>query len=50
MQKFALKLLLTSLVVRRRSKRIDGAQLAASLVTLVVIVSVGLYVWTHGPY
>ena len=41
MQKFALKLLLTSLVVRRRSKRIDGAQLAASLVTLVVIVSVG---------
>jgi hypothetical protein len=50
MQKFAFKLLLTNLIVRRGSKRIDGAQLAASLLTLVVIVSVGLYVWSHGQY
>jgi hypothetical protein len=50
MQKFALRLLLTSLIVRRGSKRIDGAQLAASLLTLVVIVLVGLYMWSHGEY
>jgi len=50
MQKFALKLLLTSLIVRRKSKRIDGAQLAASLLTVVVIVLVGLHVWSHGQY
>jgi hypothetical protein len=50
MQKFALKLLLTGLIVRRGSKRIDGVQLAASLLTLVVIVLVGLYVWSHGQY
>jgi hypothetical protein len=50
MQKFALKFLLTSLIVRRGSKRINGAQLAASLLTVVVIVLVGLYVWSHGQY
>jgi hypothetical protein len=50
MQKFALKLLLTSLIVRRGSKRIDGAQLAAPLLTLAVIILVGLYVWSHGQY
>ena len=50
MQKFVLKLLLTSLVFRRGSKRIEGAQLVASLLTLVVIISVGLYVWAHGLY
>ena len=50
MQKFALKFLLTSLIVGRGSKRLDGAQLATSLLTLVVIVLVGLYVWSHGQY
>jgi hypothetical protein len=50
MQKFALKLLLTSLIVRRGSKRVDGAQLAASLLTLVGIVLVGLYIWSHDQY
>jgi hypothetical protein len=50
MPKFALKMLLTSLIVRRGSKRVDGAQLAASILTLVVIVLVGLYVWSHGQY
>jgi hypothetical protein len=48
-RKFALKFLLTNLVVRRRSKRFDGAQLAASLLTLLVIVF-GLYVWSHDQY
>jgi hypothetical protein len=50
MQKLAVKLLLTSLIARQGSKRIDGTQLAASLLTLVVIVLVGLYVWSHGQY
>jgi hypothetical protein len=50
MQEFALKLLLTSLIVRRGSKRVDGAQLAASLLTLVGIVLVGLYMWSHDQY
>ena len=50
MQKFALKLLLTSLVFRRRSKHTEGAQFVATLLTLVVIVVAGLYAWTHGPY
>jgi hypothetical protein len=47
MHKFALKLLLTSLFVRRGSKRIDGAQMAALLLILVVIVLAGLYMWSH---
>ena len=50
MQKFAFKLLLTSLAIKRRSKRIDGAQFVASLLTLVVLVAVGLYIWSRGPY
>jgi hypothetical protein len=50
MQKFALKLLLTSLIVRRGSKRVDGAQFAALLLTLVGIVLVGLYIWSHDQY
>jgi hypothetical protein len=50
MQKFALKLLLTSLIVRRKSKRIDGAQLATSLLTLALLFSIGLYAWLHGQY
>ncbi|MDB5582251.1 MAG: hypothetical protein JWR80_7427 [Bradyrhizobium sp.] len=50
MQKLALKLLLTSLVFRRRAKRSDGAQLVASLLTVTLIVSVGIYLWVHGPY
>jgi hypothetical protein len=50
MQKFVLKLLLTNLIVRRGSKRIDGAQLVASLLTLILIFLVGLYVWSHGQY
>jgi hypothetical protein len=50
MQKFAIKLLMTSLIIRRGSKRIDGAELAASLLMLVVIVLVGLYMWSQGQY
>ena len=50
MQKFALKLLLTSLMFRRRSNRLDGAQLVAWLLTTAVIVFVGIYLWVHGPY
>jgi hypothetical protein len=50
MPKFALKMLLTGLAVRRGSKRTDGAQLAAALLTLAVIVLAGLYIWSHGQY
>jgi hypothetical protein len=50
MPKFALKILLTGLAVRRGSKRTDGVQLAASLLTLTVIVLAGLYIWSHGRY
>jgi hypothetical protein len=50
MQKFVLKLLLTSLVFRRKSKRVDGTQVVASVVILVLIASVGIYVWARGPY
>ena len=50
MQKFVLKLLLTSLVFRRKSRRLGGAQFVASILTLVVIASVGIYVWARGPY
>lgn len=49
MQKFALKLLLTRWLFRKRSKRIDGMQVVASLLTLVLIVSIGIYVWARGP-
>lgn len=50
MAKFALKMLLTSIAARRGSKRTDGVQLAAALLTLAVIVLAGLYIWSHGPY
>ena len=52
MQKFALKMLLTSLIVRRGSKRLRySAQLAASLLMLVAIVLVGLLCgWSRGQY
>jgi hypothetical protein len=50
MPKLALKMLLTGLAVRRGSKRTDGVQLAAALLTLAVIVPAGLYIWLHGPY
>ena len=50
MPKLALKLLLTSLVFKRRSKRMSGMQFVGSLLTLALIVSVGLYVSTRGPY
>jgi hypothetical protein len=48
MQKFALKLLLTRLVVRRQSKRIEGVQVVTTFITLAVIAFVGIYVWAHG--
>jgi hypothetical protein len=48
--KFALKMLLTGLAVRHGSRRSDGVQLAASLLTLAVIVLAGLYIWSHGQY
>jgi hypothetical protein len=50
MPKIALRFLLTSLIARRGSKRMDGTQLAASLLTLAVVVVVGLYLWSHGQY
>jgi hypothetical protein len=50
MQKIALKMLLTGLIARRGSKRINAAQLTASLLMLVVLLFVGLYIWSHGAY
>ncbi len=50
MQKFGLKMLITNMMLTRRSRRVDGAQFVASLLTLVAIVSVGLYICAHGPY
>jgi hypothetical protein len=50
MPKFALKMLLTGLTVRRGSRRTDGVQVVAALLTLAVIVLAGLYIWSHGPY
>jgi hypothetical protein len=50
MPKFALKMLLTGLTVRRGSRRTDGVQFVATLLTLAVIVLAGLYIWLHGPY
>jgi hypothetical protein len=50
MPKLALKMLLTGLTLRRGSRRTDGVQLAAALLTLTVIVLAGLYIWSHGPY
>jgi hypothetical protein len=48
MQKIALKLLVTRLMVRRQSKRIEGVQVVTTFVTLAVIALVGIYIWAHG--
>ena len=49
MQKFALKMLLTSLTVgRSSSRRISGVQVATAVLTLVLLATVGLYIWAHG--
>ena len=50
MQKLALKLLLTGLLSTRASKRLDGIQLATTLMTIALMVFVGLYAWTHSFY
>ena len=51
MQKFALKMLLTSLTVHRSSsRRIRGMQVVTSILTLILLAAVGLYIWTHGGY
>jgi hypothetical protein len=50
MQKFALKLLLTNLLLTRASKRVDGVQLVTTLVTIALIAVAGLYAWTHTFY
>jgi hypothetical protein len=49
MQRFALKMLLTSLTVRRSSsRRIRGVQVVTAALTLVMLATVGLYIWVHG--
>ena len=50
MQKFAFKLLLTSLAIKRRSKRIDGAQLVASL--MLGLIGLAGFLWSlkNGQY
>jgi hypothetical protein len=48
MQKFALKLLLTRLTLKGRSRRIQGVQVVTTLLTLVIIVCIGIYIWAHG--
>ncbi len=50
LQKFALKMLLTSLTVRRRSGRIRGVEVVTTLLTLALLVAVGVYIWAHGGY
>ena len=51
MQRFALKMLLTSLTVgRSSSRRIRGVQVATAVLTLVLLAIVGLYIWAHGGY
>jgi hypothetical protein len=50
LQKFALKMLLTSLTVRRRSGRIRGVEVVTTFLTLALLVSVGFYIWAHGGY
>jgi hypothetical protein len=49
MQKFALKMLLTSLTVSRSpSRRIRGMQVVTAVLTLFLLATVGLYLWAHG--
>lgn len=51
MQKFALKMLLTSLTIGRSpSRRIRGVQVVTTVLTLFLLVAVGLYIWAHGGY
>jgi hypothetical protein len=51
MQKFALKMLLTSLTVgRSSSRRVRGLQVVTYVLTLVLLATVGLYIWAHGGY
>jgi hypothetical protein len=51
MQKFALKMLLTSLTIgRSSSRRIRSAQVVTSVLTLILLAAVGRYIWTHGGY
>jgi hypothetical protein len=51
MQRFALKMLLTSLTVgRSSSRRIRGVQVVTTVLTLVLLAIVGLYIWAHGGY
>lgn len=51
MQRFALKMLLTSLTVGRSpSRRIRGVQVVTTVLTLVLLATVGLYIWAHGGY
>jgi hypothetical protein len=48
-QKFALKMLLTSLTVGQSpSRRIRGVQVATAALTLVLLAAVGLYIRAHG--
>jgi hypothetical protein len=49
MQKFALKMLLTSLTIgRSSSQRIRGVQVIMAVLTLFLLAIVGLYIWAHG--
>jgi hypothetical protein len=49
MQKFALKMLLTSLAVgRSSSRRIRGVQVVTAVLTLFLLATIGLYIWTRG--
>jgi hypothetical protein len=51
MQKFALKMLLTSLTVgRSSSRRVRGVQVVTAVLTLFLLVTVGLYIWAHGGH
>ena len=51
MQRFGLKMLLTSLTIGRSSSpRIRGMQFATAILTLVMFAVVGLYIWAHGGY
>jgi hypothetical protein len=49
MQKFALKMLLTSFTVgRSSSRRIRGVQVITAVLTLFLLATAGLYIWAHG--
>ena len=51
MQKFALKMLLTSLTIGRgSSRRARRVQVVTSVLTLILLVVIGLYIWSHGGY